>query len=113
MFLIFVNHDASVDEVIKAAIARFWFIIHPFDDGNGRIARAISDMLPAGSERKLKSARWATMVKCSPQKALRDIADLMDKGILQQEEPGGRSPHYDLTDDRRLQQINQREYSQH
>jgi len=37
--------------VIKSGIAHFWFItIHPFDDGNGRIARAISDMVLAKSE---------------------------------------------------------------
>ena len=36
------NYDTKIDLVIKSAIAHFWFIIiHPFDDGNGRIARAI------------------------------------------------------------------------
>jgi Fic family protein len=45
-FLIWFNNDTSTDLVLKAAIAHFWFIIiHPFDDGNGRIARAISDLL--------------------------------------------------------------------
>jgi Fic family protein len=35
----------QMDPVIKAAVAHFWFVtIHPFDDGNGRIARAITDM---------------------------------------------------------------------
>jgi Fic family protein len=46
-----VNKKPEIDGVLKAAIAHFWFIIiHPFDDGNGRIARAISDMLLARSE---------------------------------------------------------------
>ncbi len=50
-FLNWFNYDNSQDPVIKAAIAHFWFIIiHPFDDGNGRIARAISDMLLARAE---------------------------------------------------------------
>lgn len=44
----FINWFASVkeiDPVIKAAVAHLWFItIHPFDDGNGRIARAITDL---------------------------------------------------------------------
>ena len=41
----------KIDSVIKAAIAHLWFVtIHPFDDGNGRIARAISDMLLARSD---------------------------------------------------------------
>jgi Fic family protein len=39
------NENQPIDPVIKAAIAHFWFVtIHPFDDGNGRIARAITDM---------------------------------------------------------------------
>ena len=50
-FLEWFNHETELDLVLKAAIAHFWFIIiHPFDDGNGRIARAISDLLLARSE---------------------------------------------------------------
>ncbi len=42
---------AALDPVLKAAIAHLWFVtIHPFDDGNGRIARAIADMALARSE---------------------------------------------------------------
>jgi Fic family protein len=45
------NADAATDPVLKAALAHFWFVtIHPFDDGNGRIARAIADMALARSE---------------------------------------------------------------
>ena len=45
------NQISRIDYVLKAAIAHFWFIIiHPFDDGNGRIARALSDLLLARSE---------------------------------------------------------------
>jgi Fic family protein len=44
-FINWFNEDGGMDAVIKAAIAHLWFItIHPFDDGNGRIARAIADM---------------------------------------------------------------------
>jgi Fic family protein len=44
-FLDWFNKPLSIDPVLKAAIAHFWFVtIHPFDDGNGRIARAIADM---------------------------------------------------------------------
>ena len=50
-FLEWLNSDTEIDLVIKSAIAHFWFIIiHPFDDGNGRIARAISDLLLARSD---------------------------------------------------------------
>ena len=186
-FLGWFNQEAKIDGVLKAAIAHFWFIIiHPFDDGNGRIARALSDMLLARSEEssqrfyslsnqilsekkiyyeilqkaqhssgditawldwflncmhhalanteetlkrvlqkadfwdkhketilnsrqrlmmnklldgfdgKLKSSKWAKINKCSADTALRDIKDLIEKGILKQEESGGRSTNYKL-----------------
>ena len=39
------NGETTIDPVLKAAVAHLWFVtIHPFDDGNGRIARAIADM---------------------------------------------------------------------
>lgn len=187
VFLNWLNGPDDSDPIIKAATAHFWFvIIHPFDDGNGRIARAISDMLmtraDGGAERyysmseqimadrkgyydilkrvqhsdgditewlmwfmkclrsallqtqaslesalfkakfwvrheqtpmnqrqrhmlnrlldgfegKLKSSKWAKMAKCSADTAQRDIRDLMEKGILRQEEGGGRSTNYGL-----------------
>jgi Fic family protein len=41
-----------MDLVLKAALAHLWFVtIHPFDDGNGRIGRAIADLLLARSEK--------------------------------------------------------------
>lgn len=181
------NGHISIDPVLKAAIAHFWFItIHPFDDGNGRIARAITDMLLARSDNtsqrfysvsnqileerkvyydilektqrgdgditnwlfwflsclerslintekilestivkakfweqhsqtslnnrqrimlnklldgfdgKLTSSKWAKITKTSPDTALRDIQDLISKGILQKEAQGGRSTNYGL-----------------
>ncbi|WP_010662199.1 Fic family protein [Marinilabilia salmonicolor] len=189
-FLNWFNTESDIDGVLKAAIAHFWFIIiHPFDDGNGRIARAISDMLLARSEEssqrfyslsnqilteknnyyeilqkvqhstgditdwiewflnclyralentegtlkrvlkksdfwdrhkatnlnsrqrlmlnklfdgfdgKLKSSKWAKIAKCSADTALRDIKDLIEKGILKQEKSGGRSTNYELTEE--------------
>jgi len=188
-FLRWFNESDKTDPVLKAAIAHFWFIIiHPFDDGNGRIARAISDLLLARSEKnserfysmssqildgrkryyevlqkvqhsrgditewlewflhclkkalletestlktvlhkadfwkmyeitpfnerqrlilnklldgfdgKLKSSKWAKIAKCSSDTALRDIKDLMEKGILRQESSGGRSTNYELAE---------------
>lgn len=50
-FLEWFNKQDKNDLVIKAAIAHLWFVtIHPFDDGNGRIARALTDMLLARSD---------------------------------------------------------------
>ncbi len=187
VFLNWFNNDTKTDIILKASIAHFWFIIiHPFDDGNGRIARALSDLLLArsddssqrfyslsnqileerkvyyevlqkvqysngditewlywfhnclyralesteetmqkvlhkaefwdmhketilnarqllmlnkildGFDGKLKSSKWAKITKCSADTALRDIKDLIEKGILKQEESGGRSTNYDL-----------------
>lgn len=188
-FLDWFNNDNSLDPVLKAAIAHFWFIIiHPFDDGNGRIGRAIADMLLAraegsgerfysmssqilaerkryyevlqkvqhssgditewlgwflhclknamlatesttqktmrkagfwklhehtpinerqrlmlnklfdGFEGKLQTSKWAKITKTSTDTALRDIKDLVEKGILQQTDGGGRNVNYELTD---------------
>lgn len=193
VFLEWFDKKTNIDGVLKAAIAHFWFIIiHPFDDGNGRIARAISDMLLARSEEssqrfyslsnqiliekktyyeilqkvqhssgditdwldwflnclfralenteetfkrvlqkadfwdknketilnsrqrlilnklfdgfdgKLKSSKWAKITKCSADTALRDIKDLIEKGILRQEKSGGRSTNYELTEEWRM-----------
>ncbi|TPV34685.1 Fic family protein [Paucihalobacter ruber] len=187
-FLTWFNNNHSLDPVLKAAIAHFWFIIiHPFDDGNGRIARAITDMLLAraehsserfysmssqilierqgyynilqkvqhstgnitewlewflhclknaimatehttqnilhkaqfwklneqtpinerqrlmlnklldGFEGKLKTSKWAKITKVSTDTALRDIKDLVEKGILQETAEKGRSTNYELT----------------
>lgn len=51
IFLYWLNHDQNTDLVLKAGIAHLWFItLHPFEDGNGRISRAISDMFLARSD---------------------------------------------------------------
>jgi Fic family protein len=44
-FLLWFNRSSDMDPVLKAAVAHLWFVtIHPFDDGNGRVARAVADM---------------------------------------------------------------------
>jgi Fic family protein len=54
-FLDWFNGAGTADPVLKAAQAHLWFVtIHPFDDGNGRIARAIADLALARSERSPK-----------------------------------------------------------
>ena len=186
-FLEWFNAENGIDNVLKAAIAHFWFIIiHPFDDGNGRIARALTDELLARSENsgerfysmssqilierkryyeilqkvqhsttditewmlwfleclknamlstedttksilqkaefwkrnettpinerqrlmlnklfdgfegKLKTSKWAKITKTSTDTALRDIKDLVEKGILKQTADGGRNVNYEL-----------------
>ena len=50
-FLKWFEGKAEVDPVLKAGLAHLWFVtIHPFEAGNGRIARAIADMALARSE---------------------------------------------------------------
>ena len=51
VFLDWFNNKTDIDLVLKAGIAHLWFVtLHPFEDGNGRIARAITDMLLARSD---------------------------------------------------------------
>jgi len=51
LFLKWFNDEKNLDLVLKAALAHLWFVtIHPFEDGNGRIGRAITDLLLARSE---------------------------------------------------------------
>src|ERR1022692_1570547 len=51
-FLHWFETGSGIDPVLKAGVAHLWFVtIHPFEDGNGRIARAIADMVLARSER--------------------------------------------------------------
>ena len=50
-FLRWFNQEEGIDPVLKAAIAHLWFVnIHPFDDGNGRLTRIITDMLLARAD---------------------------------------------------------------
>lgn len=51
-FLKWFNANGEADLVLKAGVAHLWFVtIHPFEDGNGRIARAVADLLLARSEK--------------------------------------------------------------
>jgi Fic family protein len=58
--------------------------------------RLMLNKLLDGIDGKLKTSKWAKITKCSADTALRDIRDLIEKGILKQEEPGGRSTNYEL-----------------
>jgi Fic family protein len=189
-FLQWINSEASIDPVLKAAVAHLWFVnIHPFDDGNGRLTRTITDMLLAradgssqrfysmsaailrnkkgyyeileyigkhglditpwliwfletmedaittaqtrvrrvvqktlfwqkhvstplnerqvkiinrlwdGIEGKLNTSKWAKMTHTSSATALRDIQDLLQKGILRDTGEGGRNTNYTLVEE--------------
>lgn len=52
IFFDWFNGTAAIDPILKSGIAHLWFVtIHPFEDGNGRIARAIADMALARADR--------------------------------------------------------------
>jgi Fic family protein len=51
-FIKWVNTDAKTDPIIRAAIAHLWFVtVHPFDDGNGRMARIVTEMMLARADK--------------------------------------------------------------
>jgi Fic family protein len=84
-------------ETILAAVlgkARFWDRISEMDFNERQ--RDMINRLLNGFEGKLNSSKWAKLEKCSQDTALRDIEDLINKGILKKESAGGRSTSYSL-----------------
>jgi Fic family protein len=82
-FLKWFNAEAPIDPVLKAALAHLWFItIHPFDDGNGRIARAIADMALARSERSAQRFYSMSAQIRLERNAYYDILESTQKGDL-------------------------------
>ena len=82
-FLDWFEKEKSTDLVLKAGLAHLWFVtIHPFDDGNGRIARAIADLALARSERS--SQRFYSMSAQIQQerKSYYEILEATQKGEL-------------------------------
>ena len=76
---------------------RFWQqqAVHTAAPLNERQVKLINRLLD-GFDGKLTSSKWATMAKCSPDTALRDITDLLTRGILRKSDAGGRSTSYEL-----------------
>ena len=63
---------------------------------NERQLKLVNRLLD-GFEGKLTSSKWASIAKCSPDTALRDITDLLARGVLRKSDAGGRSTSYELT----------------
>jgi Fic family protein len=77
------NASAEFDPVLKAALAHLWFVtIHPFDDGNGRIARAIADMALARSENSPQRFYSMSAQIRIERNAYYDILERTQKGTL-------------------------------
>lgn len=82
-FLRWFGEDTAHDPVLKAALAHLWFItIHPFDDGNGRIARAIADMALARSEQSPQRFYSMSAQIRLERNAYYDVLEATQKGYL-------------------------------
>jgi len=92
------NRALDATEITLAGVFRkasFWKI-HPAGSINDR-QRIIVNKLLDGLEGKLTSSKWAKIAKCSQDTALRDILDLVEKGVLVKDSAGGRSTSYRLS----------------
>jgi Fic family protein len=82
-FLDWFNAENAIDPVFKAGIAHLWFVtIHPFDDGNGRIARAIADQALARSEKSAQRFYSMSAQIRQERNAYYDILEATQKGDL-------------------------------
>jgi Fic family protein len=82
-FIDWANSPNGNDPVINAAISHLWFItIHPFEDGNGRIARAITDMMLCRSENKTQRFYSMSSQIKEQKKQYYDILESTQKGTL-------------------------------
>ena len=81
---------------VVLAKARFWqhWATMPLSERQVKLLNKLLD----GFEGKLTSSKWATIAKCSPDTALRDINDLLTRGVLRKADAGGRSTCYELND---------------
>jgi Fic family protein len=91
-----INSLISTDSILTRVLfkAEFWqkHIDTAINDRQRKLLNKIMD----GFEGKLTSSKWAKIAKCSKDSAVRDINDLIEKGILQKEAAGGRSTNYEL-----------------
>ncbi len=82
-FLDWFNAESDIDPVLKAGLAHLWFVtLHPFDDGNGRIARAIADMALARSERSTQRFYSMSTQIQFERNAYYDILEDAQKGTM-------------------------------
>ena len=82
-FLTWANEADRTDAVLRAALAHLWFVaIHPFDDGNGRIARAIADWQLARSENNTQRFYSMSAQIRHERKDYYDILERTQKGTL-------------------------------
>lgn len=82
-FLEWCNTPPETDPVIQSALAHFWFVtLHPFEDGNGRIARAIADLMLARSEGTSQRFYSMSAQIQRERKAYYEVLERCQKGTL-------------------------------
>lgn len=82
-FLKWFNENHTIEPVIKAGIAHLWFLtIHPFEDGNGRIARALADLLLARSDNQPQRFYSMSAQIRKQRKSYYEILEKTQKGSL-------------------------------
>ena len=76
--------------------ARFWrqWAQAPMNERQVKLLNTLLD----GFEGKLTTSKWAAIAKCSTDTALRDITDLVVRGVLRKTDAGGRSTGYELSE---------------
>ena len=83
VFLEWIENHIDLDPVLKAGLAHLWFVtIHPFDDGNGRIARAITDMLLARADKSTQRFYSMSAQIQAERNKYYDILESTQKGSL-------------------------------
>lgn len=90
-----VDHAQHTLDAVLAK-ARFWQRLAgtPMNERQVRLLNRLLD----GFEGRLTTSKWAAIAKCSPDTALRDINELVARGVLRKAEAGGRSTHYELSE---------------
>lgn len=82
-FIEWYNSDKSMEPVVKSAMAHLWFVsIHPFDDGNGRIARAIADNQLARADRTNQRFYSISAQIMKSKKEYYDVLESTQKGSM-------------------------------
>lgn len=86
--------QSTLDGVLSKA--RFWqrWATTPMNERQVNLLNRLLD----GFEGKMNSSKWATIAKCSPDTALRDISELLARGVLRKSAAGGRSTSYEINE---------------
>lgn len=91
-----INALKATDSILTSVLFKADFWQRHIDTAINERQRKLLNKLMDGFDGKLTSSKWAKIAKCSKDSAVRDINDLIDKGILQKEAAGGRSTSYGL-----------------